>query len=64
MPAYSGIVVDRFAIVSAVGPVVIATSTDQYFSSDSVAVRATFRLGTTAVRPERLGVFTVSDGGS
>lgn len=64
MPAYSGVVVDRFAIVSAVGPVVIATSTDQYFSSDSVAVRATFRVGSTAVRPDRIGTFTVAGGGS
>lgn len=64
LPAYSGIVVDRTAIVSAVGPVMIATSTDQYFSSDSVAVRATVRLGTNAVRPERLGVFTIDGGGS
>lgn len=64
LPAYSGIVVDRFAVVSAVGPVVIATSTDQYFSSDSVAVRATFRLGSVVVRPDRIGVFTIDAGGS
>lgn len=64
LPAYSGIVVDRAAIVSAVGPVSIATSTDQFFSSDSVAVRATFRLGSNAVRPERIGVFTIAGGGS
>lgn len=64
LPAYSGIVVDRFAIVSAVGTVQIATSNDQYFSSDSVAVRATLRVGSNAVRPERLGVFSISDGGS
>lgn len=53
------VVVDRFAIVSAAGPVVIATSTDQFFSSDSVAVRATMRVGSTAVRPERIGKFTI-----
>jgi HK97 family phage major capsid protein len=64
MPAYSGIVVDRFAVVSAVGNVVIATSLDQYFSSDSVAVRATFRMGVNVTRPSRLGVFTVAGGGS
>lgn len=64
LPAYSGIVVDQFAIVSAVGPIVIATSVDQYFSSDSVAVRATFRLGSVVVRPDRIGVFTIDGGGS
>lgn len=64
LPAYTGVVVDRSAIVSAVGQVMIATSTDRYFTSDSVAVRATLRLGTNAVRPERLGLFTIAGGGS
>lgn len=64
LPSHTGVVIDRNAIVSAVGPLTIATSTDQYFTSDSVAVRATLRLGSTAVRPERLGMFTIDDGGS
>lgn len=64
LPSYSGVVVDRAAIVSAAGPVQIATSVDQFFASDSVAVRATLRVGSNAVRPERLGVFTIADGGS
>jgi hypothetical protein len=41
MTNYSGLVIDRSAIVSAVGSVLIATSEHQYFDSDSVGVRAT-----------------------
>lgn len=64
VPDYSGIVVDRSAVVSAFGVVQIATSMDQYFSSDSVAVRATWRIGHAVVRPERIGVFTIANPGS
>jgi hypothetical protein len=64
VPAYTGLVVDRNAVVSAVGLVMVATSMDQYFSSDSVAVRATWRLGHAVTRPNRIGTFTIAGGGS
>ena len=56
----NGLVIDRSAIVSAHGPVMVATSQDAYFTSDSVAVRATWRIGQAAVRPDRIGTFTVA----
>jgi hypothetical protein len=64
VPDYSGVVADQRAIVSAVGQVKVATSEHQYFSSDSVLLRATWRFGHVVVRPTRLGVFTVNGGGS
>lgn len=60
VPANTGFIVDRNAIVSAVGPVRIANSEHEYFSSDSVAVRATWRIGHAIVRPNRIGKFTVA----
>ncbi|MGV0646714.1 phage major capsid protein [Mycolicibacterium sp. XJ2546] len=62
-PANTGLVVDQNAIVSAVGPVKVATSEHQYFTADSVALRATWRIGHVVVRPERIGTFTVGDDG-
>ncbi|MBZ4622126.1 phage major capsid protein [Mycobacterium avium subsp. hominissuis] len=59
IPAGSGIVVDKTAIASAVGPVKIATSEHALFSSDAVQVRATWRIGWKLVRPTRIGKFTV-----
>jgi HK97 family phage major capsid protein len=64
VPDYSGIVLDRNAIVSAVGPVKVATSEHQYFSSDSVLLRATWRFGHVVVRPDRIGKFTITPEGS
>ena len=64
VPDYSGVVLDRNAIVSAVGQVQVATSVHQYFSSDSVLLRATWRTAHNVVRPERLGVFTIATEGS
>jgi HK97 family phage major capsid protein len=64
VPDYSGIVLDRNAIVSAVGPVKVATSEHQYFSSDSVLLRATWRFGHVVVRPDRIGMFTITPEGS
>lgn len=60
MPANSGLVIDRGAIVSAVGPVRVATNDGVYFNSDSVALRATWRIGHNIVRPNRIGKFTVT----
>ena len=64
LPEGKGLVVDRNAIVSAVGDVKVASSEHQYFTSDSVALRATFRLGHVVVRPDRIGSFTIGDAGS
>jgi len=55
------LVVDSSAIVSAVGPVAVATSEHLYFDEDSIAVRATFRFGARVMRPERVARFTVTD---
>ena len=43
-PDFTGLVIDRAAIVSVVGPVMIAMSDQTYFT-DSVALRATWRIG-------------------
>lgn len=56
----TGLVIDRSAIVSAVGDVQLATSSDVYFASDSIGIRCTFRFGANVVRPERIGSFTVT----
>lgn len=60
MPADTGLVVDKSAIVSAAGDVRIAVSQDAYFTRDSVGVRATFRFGQNIVRPYRIAKFTVA----
>lgn len=60
MPTRTGLVVDRNAIVAASGGVRIATSEHESFSSDTVMLRATWRIGHTVVRPERLGKFTIT----
>lgn len=64
MPAYSGVLVDRTQIISAVSALEIATDASRYFDSDSVAVRATWRTGHTVPRPNRIGTFTVDAEGS
>jgi HK97 family phage major capsid protein len=64
LPAYSGLVIDRSAVVSAYGNLIVNTSLDQYFSSDSVGIRATWRIGHNVVRPERIGTFTIAGPGS
>jgi HK97 family phage major capsid protein len=64
VPDLTGLVVDRNAIVSAVGQVKVANSEHQYFSSDSILLRATWRFGHVVVRPNRIGTFTIAGGGS
>ncbi|OBG25521.1 phage major capsid protein [Mycobacterium sp. E3198] len=64
VPTYTGMVIDRTAIVSAYGPVMVSTSEHQFFSSDSVAVRATWRIGQNLVRPNRCGTFSIAGPGS
>jgi hypothetical protein len=61
---YTGLVVDKTAIVSAVGNVQVATSEHAAFQADSVAIRATWRFGHSVVRPERIGKFTSAHSGS
>jgi len=62
VPSLQGLVLDRNACVSAVGPVLVATSQDAYFASDSVGLRATWRVGQALVRPDRVATFTISAG--
>lgn len=63
-PADSGLVIDKTAVVSAVGDVQVATSEHAFFSADSVAVRCTWRFGANVVKANRIGKFTVADDGS
>lgn len=62
LPAGTGLVADRSQIVSAVGPVEIATSEHAAFTNHAVIVRATWAIGWAVVRPDRLGKFTVAGG--
>ena len=64
VPAYSGLVIDRRAVVSATSPVSVATDPSVYFTSDSIALRATWRIGFNVVRPDRIGSFTTVQPGS
>lgn len=64
IPADSGLVIDRTAIASAVGPVRVATSEHEHFSDDAVTIRSTWRIGWNLVRPERIGRFVVGEQGS
>lgn len=60
LPAHSGLVIDKAAVISAYSQVEINTSLEAEFKSDSVLVRATVRVGHVVVRPSRLGTFTVA----
>ena len=64
MPANTGQVLDRSAVVSATSAVSVATDTSVYFTSDSTALRAVWRVGHNVVRPDRIGKFTVTAPGS
>lgn len=55
----AGLVLDASAIAGAWGPVQVATSEHVFFTSDSVAIRATWRIGWNLVHPERIGRFTI-----
>lgn len=56
----NGLVLDNTAVVSAVGPVMVATSEHAFFDSDTIAVRCTWRFGQNVVRPNRIGKFSVA----
>lgn len=60
LPANTGIVIDSSDILSAVGPIEVAVSEDHFFDSDSIAMRATWRIGAKAIHPERLGLFEIA----
>ncbi len=64
LPAYIGVLVDKAAVVSAVGNVLVSVSTDFFFSTDDVALKSTWRIGQNVVRPNRIGKFTVAAPGS
>lgn len=59
MPAGSLLVVDQSAVIGAQGPVRVARSDDAYFSSDSIGVRVTWRLGWRVMRGSRVAKLTV-----
>ncbi|WP_204806751.1 phage major capsid protein [Mycobacterium riyadhense] len=52
-------VVDRSAILTAMGNVRMATDASHYFDSESVAIRASFRFGATVSRAQRVVVLGV-----
>lgn len=60
MPADKLLILDKSAVVSAVGQVMVATSADLLFDEDNIAVRATWRFGQAVVHPDRLAVVTVA----
>lgn len=59
MAESAGLVVDPSAVVSAVGPLRVATSEHAYFTRDSIAIKCTWRVGWNLVRPDRIGSFTI-----
>ncbi|OCB41043.1 major capsid protein [Mycobacterium malmoense] len=61
VPTGDGLVVDKTAVVSAVGQVMVATSDQFYFNSDSIGIRCTWRFGQNVVKPDRIAKFTVTD---
>jgi HK97 family phage major capsid protein len=61
VPTDTGLMLDRNAIVSAVGEVMVAQSEHAYFNSDSIGLRCTWRFGANVVHPDRIGKFTVED---
>lgn len=60
LPADAGMILDKTAVMSAVGQVMVATSEHVFFTADSIGVRCTWRTGWNVVRPERIARFTVT----
>lgn len=60
MPSGNLLLIDKTAVVSAVGSVLVATSEDVYFASDSIGLRCTWRIGQNVVRPDRVAKLTVT----
>ena len=61
MTADTILVLDRTAVLAAIGDVQIATSTDAYFNSDSVGMRVTWRFGVKIADTSRVIKLTVTD---
>lgn len=59
MPAGSLLVVDKTAVIGAQSPVRVARSDDAYFSSDSIGVRVTWRLGWKVMHSARVAKLTI-----
>lgn len=59
MPAGSLLVADQSAIIGAQSPVRLARSDDAYFSSDSIGVRVTWRLGWKVMHATRVAKLTI-----
>lgn len=60
VPAGKLIVVDPAAIVAAVGQVQVASSEHTYFTSDSIALRATWRIGWKVMHPDRIATIDIA----
>ncbi|WP_143965388.1 phage major capsid protein [Gordonia zhaorongruii] len=60
-PTNTGLVIDKSAVVSAVGTVNVQQSDQVYFTSDSIGLRATWRFGASVVHADRIGKFTVNN---
>jgi len=54
------LVIDKSAVISAVGQIQLAQSQDAYFSADVIALRATWRMGWNVVKPARIASMTVT----
>ena len=64
VPDGTMLVLDRNSVLSVYGTVQLATSTDYYFGSDNVALRATFRFGAVIANSDRVVKLTVATPGS
>lgn len=66
MPTAAGaenvLIVDKSNILSAVGAIKLATSSEYYFGSDSLARRATWRIGWQVLDPKRLARVAINLG--
>lgn len=64
VPSGEMLVLDRRAVVAAVGSVNVAQSQDVYFNSDSIGLRCTWRFGQAVMHADRVAKLTVADPGS
>lgn len=56
----TALMLDKHEVLTAYGELQLARSDDVFFTSDSVGIRATWRIGWTVVRPTRLQKLTVA----
>ena len=64
VPDGTMLVLDKSTILSVYGSIQLATSTDFYFDSDSIGVRATWRFGQKIANSDRVIKLTVASAGS